>query len=135
MMVWTTKAVEGELVRAAFTLRNLPEEKGPAKLKACWPESRAEWQDYPMDFTKMPRYTPSSREIDSCIPALDWLLHLSDIRDRRIVMSALILQSGEVGRVPWTKLKNITGIELTRQRLRQIYKKSLFIISCQINRG
>ena len=124
--------LEARLVNATWTLRRLPDrEAGFRKMKGClWPEMQAESTSYApasqTSFQARRSVRLTAREIDEMQPALDLLLLLPDLVDRRILFWAAWHQDGEtLDRVPWAKVRRSLGLSLSRWTLKRRYENSL----------
>jgi len=104
--------VETRLVRAAWTLRRMPDrETGWLANKTQWPDTaKSPEEAYGYEdisaFEVRLKARLSSREVDDMQPALDMLDVLPDIRDKQLLFWVAWHQEGELlERIPWTAIK------------------------------
>jgi len=105
--------IEMRLVRAAWTLRRMPDrEKGWLLGGNAWPEIRKERPtDYKEDvsvFEVRLKGRLTKVEVDDMEPTLDMLLLLPDVQDRQLLFWASWAQEGELlPRIPWKRVKEM----------------------------
>lgn len=125
-------AIESRLVTAVWTLRRLPDRE-----RAYFNSDSAKWPEYKKEYpegydpkkgaSKLKRPSaPSPLEIDDMQPALDLLLILPDVTDRRLVFWACYHQEGErMARIPWARVRSSLGTNLSRWTMKRRYDDAL----------
>ncbi|MBL4791324.1 MAG: hypothetical protein JKY60_20530 [Kordiimonadaceae bacterium] len=122
--------VEARLVLAAWTLRKSKSKNlKPADAKAAWPEiARERGRDYPESqtpFAARLSVRSSKAAVDDEQPALDMMLLIDDIPTRHLVFWAVWHQDGEVGPIPWEKVRGSLGVNMSRWTFKRRYDGAL----------
>jgi hypothetical protein len=127
-----SQKVEARLINAAWTLRRLPDREAGFLFarQAIWPETVAnKYTAMPAklsNFQTRKKIRPNPREIDEMQPALDLLLLLPDVEDRKLLFWAAWHQNGEKQtRIPWAKVRNSIQTTASRWTLKRKYDDGL----------
>lgn len=130
------EGVERRLVEAVWVLGLIKDPSpAPRGLRAVWPDISATKQDYAPEYAKVAKIIPTSKQIDRCLPTIQWISLVENERNKKILWAALVYQRGEVSNIRWSQVQNITRTRLSRQRLLQIYKSSLSEIAKKLEKN
>lgn len=124
--------VEERLINAAWTLRRMPDREAGFLYarQSIWPETvMSKYTSMPAKLSNLQtrkKIRPNPSEIDEMQPALDLLLLLPDVADRKLLFWAAWHQNGEKQtRIPWAKVRASTQTTASRWTLKRKYDDGL----------
>jgi hypothetical protein len=124
--------VEARLISAAWTLRRMPDREAGFLYarQAIWPEMAVnKYTAVPAKLSNLQtrkKIRPNPKEIDEMQPALDLLLLLPDVADRKLLFWAAWHQNGEKQtRIPWAKVRRSISTTASRWTLKRKYDDGL----------
>jgi len=130
-----TRRIEERLVEAAWTLARLPDRErawiyGQTRHGMDYVNERSDDED------AVPRpmrpAAPSPGAISRWSEALDWLRCLSP-EQARLVFGAVLSRRGDMARrISWEKVRRLSGLQVSRQRLSVLYDRALGDIAAEL---
>ncbi|UTW56152.1 hypothetical protein [Kordiimonas sp. SCSIO 12610] len=124
--------VEARLINATWTLRRMPDREAGFLYarQSIWPETvMSKYTDMPAKLSSLQtrkKIRPNAREIDDMQPALDLLLLLPDVADRKLLFWAAWHQAGEKQtRIPWAKVRASLQTNASRWTMKRKYDDGL----------
>jgi hypothetical protein len=121
--------IENRLINAAWTLRRMPDREAGFLYarQVIWPEyKKSDASAATLKFKNDVRVRPTPQEIDQMQPALDLLLLLPHVEDRKLLFWAAWHQNGEKqARIPWAKVRRSLSSDQSRWTLKRHYNDNL----------